>query len=123
MREAIDEPSGGEARHPGADDGDALAEVEEAEVAVTQRAADVGEGAEPRRGLLRWRRLARFCFYCGPGHRILSFGYFESRRLLFRQPLDDFSRFVKRFAIPVVELRDRLREPERPGLPFMPRLN
>ncbi len=34
--EAIDEPACGEARHPGADHGDALAEEEELEVAVAQ---------------------------------------------------------------------------------------
>ena len=35
--EAEDEPRGGEARHPGADDGDALAEKEEPEISMGER--------------------------------------------------------------------------------------
>ena len=43
--ELIDEPAGGEARHPGADEGDALAADEELEIAMAQSAPRMGERA------------------------------------------------------------------------------
>ncbi len=48
MSEVIDEPGGGEAGHPIADDGDGLAEEEELEIAVTEGAPGVGEVVHER---------------------------------------------------------------------------
>ena len=42
--EPVDKPGGGDAGHPRADEGDALAAEEEAEVAMTERAPGVGCG-------------------------------------------------------------------------------
>ena len=43
-REAVDEPGGGDAGHPRADEGDALAAEEETEVAMAESAPGVGRG-------------------------------------------------------------------------------
>ncbi len=50
FRESIDEPRGGDAGHPGADERDALATEEEAEVAMTQGTPRVREVTGPGRG-------------------------------------------------------------------------
>ncbi len=72
VREAVNEPASGEARHPCADKRDALAEEVELEVAVTQRAPGVRKPRErrafgDRRGC--WR-------ICGRG------AHFSARRLM-----------------------------------------
>ena len=48
MRQAVDEPAGGETGHPCADDGDALANKEELEVAVVQSSPGMRNGSEQR---------------------------------------------------------------------------
>ena len=52
-RQPVDEPGGCDARHPCADDGDALAAEEEAEVTMPKRAPCVGEVAGRQR--FPWR--------------------------------------------------------------------
>ena len=59
--EAIDEPDGGDARHPGADERDALAAEEEAEVAMAQRAPGVGEVARSAWSVARRSLLESCC--------------------------------------------------------------
>ena len=56
--EAIDEPTGGDARHPGADERDALAAEEEAEVGRAERPPRVRDaaGVVAGCGWVRWRR-------------------------------------------------------------------
>ena len=51
MGQAIDQPAGRQPRHPGADHGDALAEEEELEVAVSQRSPGVRHRASEQSGL------------------------------------------------------------------------
>ena len=61
--EAIDEPAGGETRHPCAHQGNALPAEVEAEISVTQRAPGVGDAGESARRRIGGRGLG--------AHRIL----------------------------------------------------
>jgi hypothetical protein len=68
FREAVDQPRGGDARHPGADQRDGLAAEEEAEIAMAQRAPRVGEIAG---GLTRVvGEVARWRLGVGLGHSL-----------------------------------------------------
>jgi hypothetical protein len=60
--EPVDEPTGGDAGHPGADERDALAGEEEAEVAMTKGSPGVGVAA--RSGFCCGGRGPEFDWFC-----------------------------------------------------------
>lgn len=65
MREAVDQPTGGEARHPGTDHGDTLAEKEELEIAVAQGSPGVRQGINLRKDQPSLRTASGVAHYRG----------------------------------------------------------
>ena len=93
--EAVDEPGGCEASHPGADDRDTLTYEEELEVAMTQRTPRVRDGAQERRRRRGGRGLRLKCKLSScaiAGHFVISFLSSLARRFMISPALSSVSR-------------------------------